>query len=35
MPDYYQPVTPAIVSKLRAIVGDEHVLYGDPDCLVN
>ena len=35
MPNYYQPVTPAIVSKLRAIVGDENVLYGDPDCLVN
>jgi glycolate oxidase len=26
----YQPVTPAIVARLRAIVGEQHVIYDDP-----
>ncbi len=35
MPNDYRPVTIAIVAELRAIVGDQHVLYGDPDRLAN
>ena len=26
----YRPVTPAIVARLRAIVGEQHVIYDDP-----
>jgi len=29
----YQPVTPAIVAQLRAIVGERHVIYDDPAAL--
>ncbi len=28
---HYQPVTPAIVAELRAIVGEPHVIYGEPE----
>jgi len=34
-PDIYQPVTPDIVAQLRDIVGEKHVLYGDPDRMVD
>ncbi len=27
----YQPITPAIVAELRAIVGEPHVIYGEPE----
>jgi glycolate oxidase len=35
MLNHYRPVTAAIVSELRAIAGDRHILYGDPDRLIN
>jgi len=35
MPNHYQPVTSATVTELRAIIGDQYVLYGDPDRLAN
>jgi len=35
MPNDYRPVTIAIVAELRAILGDQHVLYGDADRLAN
>jgi glycolate oxidase len=35
MPNHYQPVTPAIVVMLRAIAGEQHILYGDPDRLAS
>ncbi len=35
MLNHYQPVTPAIISELCAIIGEQHVLYGDPDRLAN
>jgi glycolate oxidase len=31
----YQPVTPAVVAQLRAIVAPAHVIYGDPDRMHN
>ncbi len=30
-PSGYQPVTPAIAAQLRAIVGEPHVIYGEPE----
>jgi glycolate oxidase len=30
-PEHFSPVTPAIVAELRAIVGDAHVIYADPE----
>lgn len=33
MPSPYQPVTPAIIAELRTIVGDAHILFGDPETL--
>ena len=27
----YHPITPAIVAELRAVVGERHVIYGDPE----
>ncbi len=31
----YQPVTPAIVAKLQALVGEQSVIYGDPDRMLD
>ena len=31
----YQPVTPAIVAELRALVGQQSVIYGDPDRMLD
>lgn len=30
-PEHFSPVTPAIVAELRAIVGDAHLIYADPE----
>ena len=35
MLNHYQPVTWDIVAELQAIIGEQHVLYGDPDRLAN
>jgi glycolate oxidase len=31
----YRPVTPAIVAELRTIVGDQHVIFGEPERMVD
>jgi glycolate oxidase len=31
----YQPVTLAIIAELKTIVGEQHVLYGEPDRMVD
>lgn len=31
----YQPVTPAIVAELLALVGAQHVIYGEPDRMLD
>jgi glycolate oxidase len=31
----YQPVTPPIVTRLRGIVGKQHVIYGEPDRMLD
>jgi glycolate oxidase len=30
-PEHFSPVTPAIVAELRALVGDAHVIFADPE----
>jgi glycolate oxidase len=34
-PGPYSPVTEAVAAELRAIVGEAHVLYGDPDRMID